>query len=408
MSKKEKTGMSHFETKMAYHTLEKPALIVKKSSALYIGIPKDSTHLERRVPLTPAGVANFVNRGHKVVIEREAGLEASFSDHDYSEAGAEITDDREKIYKAHILLKVTPPEPDDIPLLQHDQIIISPLQFPTLDEAVIKGMIKKKVTALAFEYIKDASGSFPIVRSMSEIAGSTSIMIASNYLSKQFNGKGILLGGITGVPSSKVVILGAGIVGEFAARAALGLGANVKLFDNNLYKLMRVQNHLGTRLFTSVFNPESLENELSSADLAIGAVHSSGGRTPMIVPEYMVAKMKPGSVIIDVSIDQGGCFETSELTTHDHPVFRKHDVIHYCVPNIPSRIPNSASTSINNILQPILTTISETGGVENYLREVLHARNGVYLFKGCLTNQHIGERFNLNYTNINLLITLGS
>ncbi len=408
MSKSESTRISEFETKMGYQTLEKRARIGEKSSNLFIGIPKDSTHLERRIPLTPPGVANFVNNGHRVIIEREAGLEASFSDHDYAEAGAEITDDRKKIYEAQILLKVAPPEPEEIPLLKFNQIVISPLQLPTLDAEVIKGMIKKKVTALAFEYIKDASGSYPVVRSMSEIAGSTSILIASNYLSKQFNGKGILLGGISGVPSAKVVILGAGIVGEFAARAALGLGANVKLFDNNQYKLMRVQNHLGTRLFTSVLNPESLENELASADVAIGAVHSSSGRTPMIVSENMVANMRTGSVIIDVSIDQGGCFETSEVTTHDHPVFRKHDVIHYCVPNIPSRVPNTASASINNILQPILTTISDFGGFENYLREFNHARNGVYLLKGCLTNQHIGERFNLNHTNINLLITSGS
>jgi len=408
MTEQKPSEKKEFQEQIGYQTLEKPAYIGQHSKKLFIGIPKDSTHLERRVPLTPVGVSILVNNGHRVIIESGAGVEASYEDRAYAEAGAEISSDHEKIYDAQIVLKVTPPDSQEIPLLKPSQILISPIQLPTLKREVLEGMLKKKVTALAFEYIRDASKSFPIVRSMSEIAGSTSIMIASNYLSKPFGGKGLLLGGLTGVSPARVVILGAGIVGEFATRAALGLGATVKLFDNNLYKLMRVQNHVGTRLATSVFNPDRLMEELSRADVAIGAVHSGAGRTPILVTEEMVQNMKPGSVIIDVSIDQGGCFETSEVTTHEHPVFRKYDIIHYCVPNIPSRVPKSASAAISNILHPILMTISDYGGLDPYLEQVTYGRNGVYMYKGCLTNAHIGELYGIKYTDVNLLIATGS
>jgi alanine dehydrogenase len=255
------------------------------------------------------------------------------------------------------------------------------------------------------EYIKDDAGTFPVVRIMSEMAGLSAMLTAAELLSNTFGGKGVLLGGISGVPSAKVVILGAGIVAEYATRVALGLGAEVRIFDNDIYKLKRLQNQLGRPLFTSVFNPYYLQEELLNAEVAIGAIHAKSGRAPLVVSEEMVAKMKPGSVIIDVSIDQGGCFETSEVTSLEKPTFTKHGVIHYCVPNIASRVPRTASIAISNILTPILLNAESTGNIEHLLFTHPGLRHGVYTYKGCLCNEYLGERFDIKATNLDLLIT---
>jgi len=268
----------------------------------------------------------------------------------------------------------------------------------------LQTLINKKITAIAFEYIKDEVKSFPFVRTLSEIAGSKSILIAAEYLSNTNQGHGVIMGGITGVPPTKVVILGAGVVGIFATRAALGLGAEVRIFDNNLYKLMRLQNNVGQRLFTSILEPNILAEELASADVAIGAIHSETGRTPVIVTENMVSNMKEGSVIIDVSIDQGGCFETSELTTHKNPIFTKHDVVHYCVPNIASRVPRTASQAVSNVLTPILLQMSNFNNLDGFLWNNEGFRHGVYLYKGTLTNSHLGEKFEMKTTDLDLLM----
>jgi alanine dehydrogenase len=238
---------------------------------------------------------------------------------------------------------------------------------------------------------------------MSEIAGNSVILIAAEYLSNANNGKGILLGGISGVPPAKVVILGAGAVGTYAARAALGLGAVVSVFDNNVYKLQRMQERIGVRFFTSTISNETLEQELKTADVAIGAIHSKKGRTPVIVTEDMVSNMKAGSVLIDVSIDQGGCFETSNITNHASPTFKKYDVTHYCVPNIPSRVSRTASHAFSNILTPILIHCSELGGINGLIYEDAGIRGGIYLYKGNVTNEHIGNLFQMKSTNLELL-----
>lgn len=264
--------------------------------------------------------------------------------------------------------------------------------------------MQKKVTAVAFEYMRDDELTLPIVRSMSEIAGTTSILIASEFLSSANGGKGEMLGGVTGIPPSEVVIIGAGTVGEFAAMAALGLGASVKVFDKSTHRLRRLQTNLGTRVYTSLLHPRILEKSLLTADVALGALRSENGRSPHIVTEDMVSKMKPGSVIIDVSIDQGGCFETSELTNHTHPVFKKHDVIHYCVPNIPSRVARTASYALSNILTPILLGIADEGGFQNYIWDKPGPRSGVYVYKGILTNKFIGDQFKISTKDIDLLI----
>jgi alanine dehydrogenase len=269
---------------------------------------------------------------------------------------------------------------------------------------ILEKMMEKKVTALSFENLKDESGHNPIVRSMSEIAGSSVMLIAGQYLSSANNGKGMLLGGISGIPPTKVIIIGAGIVGEYAARTALAMGASVKIFDNNIYKLKRLQNNIGVRLWTSVLEPKVLAKQLKTCDVAVGALTSSGGRTPVVVSEEMVSMMRPGTVIVDVSIDRGGCFETSEVTSHEEPVVSKYGVIHYGVPNIPSGFARTASQAISNVLMPLLLTIGDEGGLEKLVWHQINIRNGIYLFKGSLTNFHLSQRFNLKYTDLNLLI----
>jgi alanine dehydrogenase len=287
--------------------------------------------------------------------------------------------------------------------MQLDQTLISPIHLPTIKREQIQKLAEKRITALAFEYIKDYAGFYPFVRAMSEIAGNSVILIAAEYLSNANNGKGILLGGISGVPPAKVVILGAGAVGTYAARAALGLGAVVSVFDNNVYKLQRMQERIGVRFFTSTISSETLEQELKTADVAIGAIHSKKGRTPVIVTEDMVSNMKAGSVLIDVSIDQGGCFETSNITNHASPTFKKYDVTHYCVPNIPSRVSRTASHAFSNILTPILIHCSELGGINGLIYEDAGIRGGIYLYKGNVTNEHIGNLFQMKSTNLELL-----
>ena len=386
-------------------TQEQLMPVETRRSKLFIGIPKETTLQENRVPLVPSSVATLTARGHRIVIEAGAGLQAHFNDHEYSEAGAEIAYSVEDVFKASVILKVAPPTLDEIDLCHPNQILITPLQAPIITEEYVNKLRKKRVIALAMEYIKDDVGSFPIVRIMSEIAGMNALLTATELLSSTRGGIGVLLGGVAGVPPAKVVILGAGVVGEFATRVALGLGAEVRIFDNNIYKLMRLQNQVGRQLFTSAIDPSVLTRELTTADAAIGAIHSGNGRAPMVVTEDMVQKMRAGSVIIDVSIDQGGCFETSRLTTHDKPTFRSHDVIHYCVPNIASRVPRTASNAISNIMMPILLRSEQYNGIDNLLTQNLGLLNGIYIYKGSLTNRYLSERFNMRYTSIELLMT---
>lgn len=372
---------------------------------LFIGIPKESTFQENRVALVPYSVATLVAQGHRVVVESDAGLNSRFTDLEYSEAGAEIAHSREQVFRTDLLIKVAPPTLDEIDLLRPNQLLISPIHLPTRDAEYILRLQKKRVIALAMEYIRDESGLFPFVHIMSEIAGTSAILIAAELLSNLHGGRGVLLGGIAGVPPAKVIILGAGVVAEFASRTAVGLGAEVRIFDNNVHKLTRLQNRLGRMLHTSVINPWHLREQLKTAQVAIGAIHSAQGRTPLVVSKDMVGGMKPGTVIVDVSIDQGGCFETSRLTTHDQPTFVRDGIIHYCVPNIASRTSRTASIGISNILTSMLLKADAIGSMEGLISANQGLRNGVYAWKGCLTNTHLGERFNLKTTSLDLLIT---
>lgn len=391
-------------TTFSYETLEETLDIKPQGAQLHIGIPKETAFQENRIALTPDAVGVLISNGHHVVLEHNAGDAAHFRDKDYSEAGAKIVYDKAEVFKAPILVKSAPIVDDDLPFLQLNQQVISPIHMSVMKAELLEKMMEKKITGISFEALRDDSGTYPIVRSMSEIAGSSVMLIAAQYLSSANHGKGVLLGGISGIPPTKVIILGAGIVGEYAARAALALGASVKVFDNSVYRLKRLQNNIGHRLWTSVIEPRILAKQLKTCEVAVGALGTQGGRTPVVVTEEMVSNMRPGSVVIDVSVDRGGCFETAEITTHEHPIFMKYGVIHYCVPNIPSGFARTASQAISNVLMPLLLEAGEEGGFENLVWHKVHLRTGIYLFKGALTNFHLSQRFDLKYTDLNLLI----
>ncbi len=372
--------------------------------SLQIGIPKESSFQENRVSLTPDSVGLLVNNGHNVIIESGAGNACSFSDDEYAKQGAKVTYSRDEVYKTDFLLKIEPPTKSELKLMQPNQNLISAVQLNTQDADYFQILIKKNITALAFEFIQDSQMKLPIVRSMSEIAGNTAMLIASEYLSNAKEGKGLMLGGISGLLPTQVVIIGAGTVGEYASRSALGLGASVVVFDNSITKLRRIQNNYTQRVSTSTIQPKALTKALMRADVVIAALRIGQGRIPCLVSEDMVSKMKNGAVVVDVSIDQGGCFETSSVTSHNDPIFKKHDVIHYCVPNITSRVSRTASMAISNILTPILLSIGEEGGVDRLIKKEDGFRNGVYTFNGMLTNKILASTFNIVYKDLDLIM----
>lgn len=388
----------------SYVPLEETLEILPKKRQLFIGIPKETAFQENRIALTPEAVSVLVNNGHEVAVEHNAGEGSFYFDSDYSEAGARIIYEKPELYKATTIIKSAPIIEEELSLLQPNQVVVSPIHLPFLKAEMIEQLMAKKIIGIAFESIKDDAGTYPIVRSMSEIAGSSAILAAAKYLSNVHFGKGVLLGGITGVPPANVLIIGAGIVGEFAARTAIGLGASVKVFDNSIYRLMRLQNNIGRRCFTSVLDPVTLAEELTITDVAVGALKPVKGITPVVVTEEMVSNMKAGSVIVDVSIDRGGCFETSRVTSHENPIFRRYDVVHYCVPNIASGVSRTASRAISNVLMPIMLQVAEMGGMEGLITAKPGIRNGVYLYKGCVTNAPIAKRFNLKFTDLDLLL----
>jgi alanine dehydrogenase len=378
--------------------------VSKSKKQLTIGIPKEAQKIESRVALTPEAVDQLVNSGHEVRIESGAGNAANYSDTDYSELGGFIVDNREEVYKSDIILKIAPMLLEEIDLLNERQVVISSLHLNTQTKEFIQKLIQKKTTAVAFENIKDEHNCYPVVRSMSTIAGNTSILIAAEYLSNSRGGKGVMLGGIPGITPAEVIILGAGTAAESAVRAALGLGAQVKVFDNSVHRLRRLQNNIGQRIYTSVFHRQVMERTLRSADVLIGAMYLIEQGPRYIITEDMVKEMKKGAVIVDISIDQGGCIETSECKSQVDPVFTKHGVIHYCVPNLPSRVARTASIAISNVFAPLLMRMGEAGGLKQFLKDDAGVRNGVYIFNGILTNNFIGKHFDIPSKDIDLLM----
>ncbi len=377
--------------------------IEKTKSALFIGLPKETYFQEKRICLTPDAVYALVAQGHKILVENGAGIGASYSDKAYEDAGAILTRDTKKVFSCPIVLKIEPPTPQEIELLNPKSVLISALQLKARDKSYFDVLLNKKISAFAFEFLQDENGTYPAVKALSELAGTASILIASELMASTSKGNGLMFGNISGVPPVEVVIVGAGTVGEFAARSALGLGASVKVFDNSITKLRRLQTHLGRTLFTSTLQPKNLLKALKRCDVAIGAMRGTN-RSPIVVSKTMVENMKPGAVIIDVSIDMGGCFETSEMTSHNNPYKIINGVIHYGVPNIPSKYPKTASISISNIFTPYLLDIAEHGGIENAIRFNNGLKNGLYIYRGILTNKSISDWFDLPYSDINLLI----
>ncbi|MBC7426034.1 MAG: alanine dehydrogenase [Bacteroidia bacterium] len=404
MSKKGIITFSELAQEAALQPLEQVARMKKNAEHLFIGIPREITSQENRVPLTPSAVASLVNNGHEVWIESKAGDASHFYNNEYSEAGAKIINSHEEIYKADIVIKIEPPTAEEIEYMRPDQILISALQLEQLDPILLNRILLKRINAIAFEFLQDDSGALPFMRTMSEIAGHACIMLASECLNNAHGGKGELLGGFTGIPPTHVVIIGAGAVGEYAARAAIGLGACVKVFDNELYRLRRLQENLGTKVYTSTIQPKILSEALRTCDIAIGALRGEKGRTPVVVSEQMVSKMKPKSVIVDISIDQGGVFETSEVTNHKNPIIIRHDVIHYCVPNITSRVSRTTSYALSNICTPLLMDMANSGGFYEYMKEAAGSRQGIYAFKGSLCNASLAYKFGMKSKDIDFLL----
>lgn len=404
MTDKKKTGFEALATKTSLYPQEQMLEVRKRRHCFFIGLPKEISLQENRISLTPDAVALLVNNGHEVWVETKAGIGSKFTDKQYSDAGAKIVYSAQEVYKADVILKIEPPTIEEIEYMHSGQSLISALQLGQLKVECIQALLKKKITALAYEFIEDKVGGMPIIRAMSEIAGSSVLLIASEYLSTSNNGKGVILGGITGVPPTKVVVVGAGTIAEYAVRAALGLGAEVQVFDNHLYKLRRIKHLLGQQVYTSTIDTITLSESLRTADVVIGALRAEKGRARHVITEEMVTQMKPDSLIIDLSIDQGGCVETSEITTLSKPVFRKHGVIHYCVPNVASRVAHTATTALSNIFTPTILRAAEEGGLEAMIFSHKWFMRGVYTYKGGLTNEHVARKFGLKHKNIELLM----
>ncbi|HLO59426.1 MAG TPA: alanine dehydrogenase [Bacteroidales bacterium] len=376
----------------------------RKFKKLTIGLPREKQQVEQRVSLTPEAVEVLVNNGHEVLLEAKTGEGARYNDTDYSECGAFILDSRKQVMNADIILKISPPDTKDIEMLKGNQVILSSVHLARQTEEYIRGLMDKKCTAFAIEQIRDEHGYYPVIQSMSAISGISAINIAAELLSNQNGGKGVLLGGIAGITPTEVVIIGADTIAEFAARAALGLGAIVKVFDNSPQRLEELQRNLGRRLYTSIFHPKVLRRTLKSADVLIGAINLWDTGPRYFVTEDMVKEMKKGSVIIDLSIDMGGCIETSEYRSMQDAVYTKHNVLHFSVPNMPSRVARTASIALSNILSPILVTVGSSGGFKPFLKANLGVRNSVYIYNGILTNEYLGNQFGIPSKNIDLLM----
>ena len=383
---------------------EAPAKIEKKPNSIQIGVPKEVAEEEKRVPLKPSSVGVLVANGHEVVIQSKAGVAANFSDQEYSEVGAKIAYSAQEVFECNTVLKVAPPTMSEIEMMKPGSTLLSAFQTGKQKASYLEAINKKKLIAIGYEFIQDNEGGLPLIRAMSEIAGSNVMIIAAQYLSSANGGTGIIVGGITGVPPTKVMVLGAGTVAEFAARAALGHGAEVRVFDDNIYKMRRLKHTIGQEIYTSTFDASLLEKEVREADVVVGAVRMEKGINKIIITEDMVMEMKPGSMIIDVSIDQGGCIETSEMTTHTNPVFTKHEVTHYCVPNIASRVARTASLAISNIFTPILLGAGDLGGFDEMIYRKPWLQKGVYSYNGTLTNLDLAKRFNLGYKDLSLFM----
>lgn len=397
-------GFGELAQQTALYPQEALAPVKTSQQSLLIGLPKEISLQENRIALTPEAVAILVRNGHQVLVEKGAGEGAQFPDNEYSEAGAQIVYSPKEVFASDLVLKIEPIVEQEFSLLKNGQTIISALNLPTRERSYFEHLNDKHITAISYEYIEDPAGGQPVIRSLSEIAGSTVMLIAAEYLSSANQGRGIILGGITGVPPTKVVIIGAGTVAEYAARTALALGADIKIFDQHIYRLQRLKYAIGQNIYTSIIESDTLSEAIQRADVVIGALRPEEGYSVCVVTEEMVAKMKPNSVIIDVSIDQGGCIETSRITTHKDPIYRVYDVIHYCVPNIASRVAHTASMTLSNVFLPMLLKMGSSGGVEQMMYARRWFGKGVYAHGGTLTNAFIAKKLGMRHKDLSLLL----
>ncbi len=373
---------------------------IPQQSRFSIGIPKEPSINENRISLVPEAVQLLVDNNHTVLVEDGAGLGSNFTNEAYAAAGAHIVDSSEEAFKCDVVVKVSPPLDSELETMGKHKVLLSSLFLPNSQKHFFTKLMAQKSIAIAYEFIQDNIGSRPVMKSISEIVGNTSVLLASEYLRSTKDGKGKSLGGFPGISPAQVVIIGSGNVALYAARTALGMGAAVKIFDNSIHKLRRIQSKLRNSIPTSTLHPSAIAAALLDADVVITAKFTDHGISPCLITEDMVT----GSIIIDVSIDQGGCFETSRITTHDNPIYKEHGVTHYCVPNIASCVPNTASFSLSNIITPMLMKISSYGGIEQLLKHDLGLRKGVYIYNGALTNNQIGSMFGLPSRDIELLM----
>lgn len=389
----------------AWATQEERLAVETKGAKLVIGVPKEHDMDEHRILLNPAAVGVLVQNGHNILVETGAGLLAGWDDREYADAGAEIASSAAEVFQCDIIAKVAPPSAEEIAMMKGNQTLISALQLRTRDKAFFKALAEKKITGIALEEVRDAGDQSALRIAMSEIAGQQAARLGANLLADGLTGKrkGKLMGGVPGVAPASVVIIGAGVAALAAARVAYGMGASVVMLDQNISKLRFATEQLGQAITTELIQDVALKNRLATADVVVGALAPVEGRTPMVVTEEMVELMPVGSVIIDISIDSGGCFETSEITSHHAPTFVKHDVLHYCVPNMNSAVGNTSSIAMSNIVGPLLQQLSDNGGVQDSLHYDLNIRAGLYLYRGLLTKRHLGEHFDLPYSSDALL-----
>ncbi|MBN1279934.1 MAG: alanine dehydrogenase [Chlorobium sp.] len=393
------------EFDLGVKTLERWLIKPEKTMNITLGIPKERAQDERRVAISPAGVQILTEHGIKVIVEATAGQCCNFPDIEYAEAGASIAPSPEELYgQSNVIVKVLPPLPEEINFFSAGQMLLSALHLGTLNRHLIKTLLEKNVTALGFEFIETRDGELPIVRTLSEIAGSLAIQTAAKYLETSYGGSGILLGGIAGVPPANVTIIGAGTVGLFAAQDALGLGAQVTVIDKEINRLRRFEAFFNRHLVTAIANDHYISQLAKTSDVMIGALSPKKKIIRPLVSEQVVKSMKPGSVIIDVSIDQGACFATSRHTSHTNPIYVKHGVTHYCVPNIPSAVAKTASFALTNTLLPFLLKLTEHETVADILWKSHSLRKGTYIYKGYVTKKILSELTDFPFREIDLLL----
>ncbi len=380
--------------------------LTKVDNSLLIGIPKERDTEEKRLALSPEGVEILTNAGHHVLMESGAGAGINYSDSQYAECGAEIVPGPVEVFQADIILKILPPLPAEVALMKNRATLFSMMQLNLYAKDSFEGVMSKKITAVAYELIEDAEGRFPVMNMLNEIEGTVAISIASSLLSSFQGGKGVLLGGVAGVPPTEIVIIGAGTAGTVAARTALGMGALVKIFDDDIHKLRTVRNRLGSMIFTSNFQPNVLQNAFSTADVVIGAMGDMNSRRRYVIAEELVRVMKRGSLVLDLQTNQGGSFETTcSHLPHNSMVFEQYGVWHYCKPSISNYVARTTAMVFSNIFVSMLLQTADAGSVQNRMKMDPVFRSGVYLYSGRPVNDRVSNHFNILSNSLDIYLS---